>query len=129
MTRMERPDEAFQVKFRASAFSVGPGAYLEWITSRTNDILGHHMMGQEVVSDVYLFRDLLRDSAEGRFKGLHFQAWNQIAFALDYFIEVNDRIEDTKAEGLTDDLVVLRRMRGRFNSCIEEYLRWRSSRP
>ena len=117
------------MKFFPEAFCETPNEYLEEITRKTNEIFSHHTMGDEVVMDVYLLRDLLNDSASGRFAGLSFKAWNHIAYALDYFLEVNDRIADTKREGLTDDLVELRRVMRNFAPCIQTYIRWRSARP
>ena len=116
------------MSFNIESFSEGPDEYLEAITKRTNEILPRHTMGEEVLADVYLLRDLLRDSADGHFPSLPFRVWMRIVHALDYFIEVNDRIADGRNDGLTDDLLELHKVRQEFGSIIKAYIRWRNGR-
>ena len=73
-----------------------------------------------------VFSELIRDVLEDRYQDLSIRAFAHICVALDYFIDPDEQIPDTRAGGFVDDLQLMVKTEQRFRADVQRYRDWRN---
>ena len=104
----------------------GNSRLCEAIVEKIHGLDDQRFIDRQLLPQVRLVLELLRDTLSGRYPHLSVAAFAELLLAMDHFLEVDDEIPDTRMRGMEDDLRRVAATLADHEREVRAYQGWRS---